>query len=130
MTKKQQTYYFKHNVFGVNNDGSPNKKLVDDYKSEILVKKDSKIKSLKDLKGKKIALQDVTSTAGYTFPLATLKKETGINATKDMKIVNVKGHDQAVISLLNGDVDAAAVFQDARTIVKKTNQTCSKILKF
>jgi len=26
----------------------------------------------------------------------------------------MKGHDQAVISLLNGDVDAAAVFQDAR----------------
>lgn len=105
--------------YGVNKDGSSNKKLVDDYKSEILVKKNSGIKSLKDLKGKKIALQDVTSTAGYTFPLATLKKETGINATKDMKIVNVKGHDQAVISLLNGDVDAAAVFQDARTIVKK-----------
>ncbi|MEJ7159063.1 phosphate/phosphite/phosphonate ABC transporter substrate-binding protein [Staphylococcus caprae] len=118
--------------FGVNNDGSPNKKLVDDYKSEILVKKDSKIKSLKDLKGKKIALQDVTSTAGYTFPLATLKKETGINATKDMKIVNVKGHDQAVISLLNGDVDAAAVFQDARTIVKKDQPNVfkdTKILK-
>ncbi|MFW3621227.1 phosphate/phosphite/phosphonate ABC transporter substrate-binding protein [Staphylococcus caprae] len=118
--------------FGVNNDGSPNKKLVDDYKSEILVKKGSKIKSLKDLKGKKIALQDVTSTAGYTFPLATLKKETGINATKDMKIVNVKGHDQAVISLLNGDVDAAAVFQDARTIVKKDQPNVfkdTKILK-
>ena len=118
--------------YGVNKDGSSNKKLVDDYKSEILVKKDSKIKSLKDLKGKKIALQDVTSTAGYTFPLATLKKETGINATKDMKIVNVKGHDQAVISLLNGDVDAAAVFQDARTIVKKDQPNVfkdTKILK-
>ncbi len=49
---------------------------------------------MKDLKGKKIALQDVTSTAGYTFPLAMLKNEAGINATKDMKIVNVKGHDQ------------------------------------
>lgn len=48
---------------------------MDDYKSEILVKKNSGIKSLKDLKGKKIALQDVTSTAGYTFPLATLKKK-------------------------------------------------------
>ena len=46
-----------------------------------------------------------------------------------MKIVNVKGHDQAVISLLNGDVDAA-VFQDARTIVKKTNQMSLKILRF
>ncbi|AKL92989.1 alkylphosphonate ABC transporter [Staphylococcus capitis] len=118
--------------YGVNKDGSSNKKLVDDYKSEILVKKNSGIKSLKDLKGKKIALQDVTSTAGYTFPLATLKKETGINATKDMKIVNVKGHDQAVISLLNGDVDAAAVFQDARTIVKKDQPNVfkdTKILK-
>ncbi|HDG5489481.1 TPA: phosphate/phosphite/phosphonate ABC transporter substrate-binding protein [Staphylococcus aureus] len=105
--------------FGVKEDGSASKELVDSYKSEILVKKDSKIKSLKDLKGKKITLQDVTSTAGYTFPLAMLKNEAGINATKDMKIVNVKGHDQAVISLLNGDVDAAAVFNDARNTVKK-----------
>ncbi|HDC9972801.1 TPA: phosphate/phosphite/phosphonate ABC transporter substrate-binding protein [Staphylococcus aureus] len=105
--------------FGVKEDGSASKELVDSYKSEILVKKDSKIKSLKDLKGKKIVLQDVTSTAGYTFPLAMLKNEAGINATKDMKIVNVKGHDQAVISLLNGDVDAAAVFNDARNTVKK-----------
>ncbi|HEH7894116.1 TPA: phosphate/phosphite/phosphonate ABC transporter substrate-binding protein [Staphylococcus aureus] len=105
--------------FGVKEDGSASKELVDSYKSEILVKKDSKIKSLKDLKGKKIALQDVTSTAVYTFPLAMLKNEAGINATKDMKIVNVKGHDQAVISLLNGDVDAAAVFNDARNTVKK-----------
>lgn len=105
--------------FGVKEDGSASKELVDSYKSEILVKKDSKIKSLKDLKGKKIALQDVTSTAGYTFPLAMLKNEASINATKDMKIVNVKGHDQAVISLLNGDVDAAAVFNDARNTVKK-----------
>ncbi|RIN21698.1 phosphate/phosphite/phosphonate ABC transporter substrate-binding protein, partial [Staphylococcus warneri] len=118
--------------YGVNKDGSPNKQLVDDYKSEILVKKDSDIKSLKDLKGKKIALQDVTSTAGYTFPLATLKEEAGINATKDMKIVNVKGHDQAIISLLNGDVDAAAVFNDARNIVKKDQPDVfkdTKILK-
>ncbi|HDA0394082.1 TPA: phosphate/phosphite/phosphonate ABC transporter substrate-binding protein [Staphylococcus aureus] len=105
--------------FGVKEDGSASKELVDSYKSEILVKKDSKIKSLKDLKGKKIALQDVTSTSGYTFPLAMLKNEAGINATKDMKIVNVKGHDQAVISLLNGDVDAATVFNDARNTVKK-----------
>ena len=118
--------------YGVNEDGSSNKKLVKDYKSEILVKKNSGINSLKDLKGKKIALQDVTSTAGYTFPIATIKKDTGIDATKDMKIVNMKGHDQAVISLLNGDVDAAAVFQDARNIVKKDQPNVfkdTKILK-
>lgn len=118
--------------YGVNEDGSNNKKLVKDYKSEILVKKNSGINSLKDLKGKKIALQDVTSTAGYTFPIATIKKDTGIDVTKGMKIVNMKGHDQAVISLLNGDVDAAAVFQDARNIVKKDQPNVfkdTKILK-
>ena len=118
--------------YGVNKDGSSNKKLVDDYKSEILRKKNSGIKSLKDLKGKKLALQDVTSTAGYTCLLYTNPRPRGINATKDMKIVNVKGHDQAVISLLNGDVDAAAVFQDARTIVKKDQPNVfkdTKILK-
>ena len=45
-----------------------------------------------------------------------------------MKIVNVKGHDQAVISLLNGDV-MQHVFNDARTSVKKINQMYLKILK-
>ena len=59
-----------------------------------------------------------------------MKEKAGIDATKDMKIVNMKGHDQSIISLLNGDVDAAAVFQDARNVVKKTNQMYSKIQRF
>ncbi|MGZ2591410.1 phosphate/phosphite/phosphonate ABC transporter substrate-binding protein [Staphylococcus borealis] len=127
--QKAADLLLKAQRYGVNEDGSNSKKLVADYKSEILVKKDSGINSLKDLKGKKIALQDVTSTAGYTFPISTLKEDAGIDATKDMKIVNVKGHDQAVISLLNGDVDAAAVFQDARTIVKKDQPNVFKDTK-
>ncbi|WP_371872095.1 phosphate/phosphite/phosphonate ABC transporter substrate-binding protein [Mammaliicoccus sciuri] len=104
--------------YGVNKDGSNNDKLVKSYKSQFVVKKDSGIKSLKDMKGKKIALQDVTSTAGYTYPVAELLKE-GINPINDMKITNVKGHDQAIIALLNGDIDVAVTFQDARNIVKK-----------
>lgn len=104
--------------YGVNKDGSNNDKLVKSYKSQFVVKKDSGIKSLKDMKGKKIALQDVTSTAGYTYPVTELLKE-GINPINDMKITNVKGHDQAIIALLNGDVDVAVTFQDARNIVKK-----------
>ena len=104
--------------YGVNKDGSNNDKLVKSYKSQFVVKKDSGIKSLKDMKGKKIALQDVTSTAGYTYPVAELLKE-GLNPINDMKITNVKGHDQAIIALLNGDVDVAVTFQDARNIVKK-----------
>ncbi|MGP7819173.1 phosphate/phosphite/phosphonate ABC transporter substrate-binding protein [Niallia sp. 01092] len=102
---------------GINDDGSQNDQLVDFYNSIFVVKKDSNINSVADLKGKKIAFQDVTSSAGYVWPAATLM-ENNIDPQKDVEGVNVKGHDQAVISLLNGDVDAAVVFQDARNIVK------------
>lgn len=119
--------------FGVDDEtGQPTTELVDFYKSEFVVKKDSNINSIKDLKGKKIGYQDVTSSAGYVWPAAVLMEE-GLDPLKDVKPVTLKGHDQAIISLLNGDVDAAVVFQDARNIVKKDypdvfNQT--KIIKF
>ena len=46
-------------------------------------------------------------------------KDKGINLSKDDTLVNVKGHDQGVLSVLNGDTDAAFVFEDARNLVKK-----------
>ena len=98
--------------------GKSTDKLVDSYRSMIVVKKGSNIKDVDDLKGKKIATQDVTSSAGYVWPVAELKKK-GIDINKDVTTVQVKGHDQAVLSVLNGDVDAAFVFEDARNTVKK-----------
>ena len=52
---------------------------------------------------------------------AVLLKE-GIDPLKDVKPVTLKGHDQSLIALLNGDVDAAVVFQDARNIVKRLSE--------
>ncbi|HEY2420536.1 MAG TPA: phosphate/phosphite/phosphonate ABC transporter substrate-binding protein [Neobacillus sp.] len=119
--------------FGVDDQtGAPTTDLVDWYKSEFIVKKDSNINSIKDLKGKKIAFQDVTSSAGYVWPAASLM-DAGIDPIKDVQGVTVKGHDQAVIALLNGDVDAAVIFQDARNIVKKDYPKVfddTKVLKF
>ncbi|MCT3466026.1 phosphate/phosphite/phosphonate ABC transporter substrate-binding protein [Lactobacillus delbrueckii subsp. bulgaricus] len=98
--------------------GKETNKLVKAYRSEILVKKGSKIKSWKDLKGKKIAVQNATSSAGYIFPIAELK-EKGLDLTKkgNANLVTVTGHDQAVLDVLNGDVDAAFTFEDARNAV-------------
>ncbi|CAM4298714.1 phosphate/phosphite/phosphonate ABC transporter substrate-binding protein [Paenibacillus macerans] len=98
--------------------GAPTNELVDFYKSMFIVKKDSPIQSVEDLKGKKIAYQNVTSSAGYVWPAAVLQ-EKGIDPLSDVEPITVKGHDQAVIAVLNGDVDAAAIFQDARNTVKK-----------
>lgn len=100
--------------------GKATKNLVKNYHAEILVKKGSKIKSWKDLKGKSISVQNPTSSAGYVFPVAELK-EKGLDVTKDCKLVTVTGHDQAVLNVLNGDTDAAFVFEDARNTVIKDN---------
>jgi phosphonate transport system substrate-binding protein len=105
--------------FGVQDDtGAPTTDLVDFYKSMIIVKKDSNIQSVADLKGKKIAYQNVTSSAGFVWPAAKLM-DAGLDPLKDVEAITVKGHDQGVLAVLNGDVDAAAIFQDARNTVKK-----------
>lgn len=100
--------------------GRQTKKLVKSYRSEILVKKGSKIKSWRDLKGKSISVQNPTSSSGYIFPIVELK-EKGLNVIKDCKLVTVTGHDQAVLNVLNGDTQAAFVWEDARTTVLKDN---------
>ena len=107
--------------YGVKQPGAKaTNQLVKSYRAEILVKKGSKIKNWKDLKGKSISVQNPTSSAGYVFPVAELKQK-GLDVTKSCKLVTVTGHDQAVLNVLNGDTDAAFVFEDARNIVKKDN---------
>lgn len=104
--------------YGVEDEtGAPTDELVDFYKSMIIVKKDSDIQTIEDLKGRKIAYQNVTSSAGYVWPAGKLM-EAGLDPLNDVEVITAKGHDQGVIAVLNGDVDAAAVFQDARNIVK------------
>jgi phosphonate transport system substrate-binding protein len=93
-------------------------KLVDSYKSMIIVKNDSPIKSIADLKDKKVAWQDVTSSDGYIYPGLELKKNK-VDPDKDVKGIIIKGHDKSVLAVLNGEVEAAAVFQDARLKVMK-----------
>lgn len=97
--------------------GESTKDLVDYYRSMIIVKKDSNIKKLEDLKGKILAIQDTTSASGYIWPVAEMKK-AGINPKTDIEEVKIKGYDTAILALLNDEVDAAAVFEDARNTVK------------
>ncbi|MDY8095756.1 phosphate/phosphite/phosphonate ABC transporter substrate-binding protein [Paenibacillus polymyxa] len=98
--------------------GKDTTEKVNFYKAMIVVKKDSPIQSLADLKGKKVGWQNVTSSAGYVYPAAELKK-AGVDPDTDVQGVTIKGHDAAILALLNGQVDAVAVFQDARNTVKK-----------
>lgn len=80
------------------------------YWSAIIVRKDSGIKSVKDLEGKSIAWVDPVSAAGYVFPRADLITK-GFNPDKLFsKQSNAGKHDSVVLAVLNKSVDAGATF--------------------
>ncbi|MBY7141618.1 phosphate/phosphite/phosphonate ABC transporter substrate-binding protein [Virgibacillus sp. NKC19-3] len=102
--------------YGVNEDGTNTDELVDSYYAMFIAKSDSDIDSIADLEGKTIAFQDITSSAGYVWPAATLLDE-GIDPLSDVNPLVLQGHDASVTAVLNGEADAAAIFQDARNVV-------------
>jgi len=83
------------------------------YKAQYVVRADSEIDSLEDLAGKKIAFVDPASTSGYLYPAAQLIG-LGYDIDKDFQTVYAGGHDKALQAVLNGDVDVAVMFADAR----------------
>ena len=81
------------------------------YFAEVFVRKDSNIKSLADLKGKKIAFVDPSSASGYIYAGAMLK-DAGIDLDKDIHYQFSGGHDKSLQLLLNKDVDAVASYEN------------------
>lgn len=106
--------------FDVDDNGKLRKDLpmVSGYKSQLVAGVDSGIKSVKDLKGRKVAIASFTSTSGFVWP-ANLLADAGLDPEKDVVWVNVGGHDNAITAVYNGQADAAFTFKDARTLFEK-----------
>jgi phosphonate transport system substrate-binding protein len=79
------------------------------YHAHIYTKKDSGIKSVKDMKGKKMAFVERATTAGYVFPLAYLK-ENGVQNidTFFSEYFFAGSHDASLIAVLDGKADIGA----------------------
>ena len=79
------------------------------YKSCIITKPDSGIKTFADLKGKTFSFVSPTSTSGGVAPTYMLLKNK-INPDKDFKRKIFAGkHDASFLAVKNGKVDAGAV---------------------
>jgi phosphonate transport system substrate-binding protein len=86
------------------------------YHGIIIARTASDIKDLSELKGKRFAWVDPTSTSGYLYPRALLAQK-GINPDKDLgQQVAAGSHDKVVIAVMNNQVDAGAIYDDARTV--------------
>ncbi len=85
------------------------------FKGEVLVKADSDMTSLADLKGKTIATLSANSASGYIYPVAEMK-DLGIDPTSDCTIVTVNDIPSEITAVLEGQADAAFVFEGARYV--------------
>jgi phosphonate transport system substrate-binding protein len=82
------------------------------YYSVIVVRADSGIKTLADLKGHSLAWADPNSTSGYLIPSSTLKTK-GIDLADGAyfsKTGFAGGHEQGVVAVLNHQYDAACTW--------------------
>ena len=85
------------------------------FNGEVLVKADSDMESLEDLKGKKIATLSPNSASGYIYPVAEMK-DLGIDPLTDCTLTTVNDIPSEITAVLNGQQDACFVFQGARYV--------------
>jgi phosphonate transport system substrate-binding protein len=78
----------------------------DHYYGMWFVRADSGIKSVEDLKGKKVAYVDATSTSGYFYPLKVLKDKNIVPSN----VVFAGKHDSVITMVYQKQVDAGAAF--------------------
>ncbi|MBP1048292.1 phosphate/phosphite/phosphonate ABC transporter substrate-binding protein [Enterococcus sp. BWM-S5] len=89
--------------------------LTNTFKGEILVREDSDLNKLTDLKGKKIATLSPNSASGYIYPVAELK-DAGVDPTTEATLTTVNDIPSEITAVLNGQMDAAFVFEGARNV--------------
>ena len=78
------------------------------YRSLIVVRKESDIQTLEDLKGRTFAFASVHSTSGNLIPRYNLAR-AGITLQDLASYINLKHHDSVAKAVLSGKYDAGAV---------------------
>lgn len=78
------------------------------YKLQVITYKDSDIKTIKDLKGRKVAHTTPSSNSGNQAPRA-LFKSMGVMPDVDYKVIYSGKHDNSILGVANKDYDAAPI---------------------
>ncbi|CAI9393675.1 phosphate/phosphite/phosphonate ABC transporter substrate-binding protein [Niallia sp. Sow4_A1] len=104
----------------------------DSYVAQYVVPADSEINSIEDLvntEGLVWAYADTLSTSGYLFPASQLMDMGVEDLSTHFQHSVVGGHDNAILSLLDGQADFATTFDDARDTVEGDYPTVKEDLK-
>ncbi len=107
----------------VNPDGSST------YHGYIFVRKDSGIKNISNMKGKRMAFVDKATTAGYIFPMAYFKENGINNIDRYFKEYYFTGsHDAAIYAVLDKKADIGAAKHSVYDRVKRSDPRVEKEL--
>lgn len=78
------------------------------YKLQLITQKDSDIKEVKDLKGRKVAHVTPSSNSGNQAPRA-LFKDMGVTPDVDYEVTYSGKHDNSIMGVVNKDYEAAPI---------------------
>jgi len=85
------------------------------YYSTLLVKKDSPYRSIQDLRGKTLGYVDFNSTSGFLFPRHVMRQQGIDPDTFFGRTIMAGGATQSVMSLVNGQFEAAIAMASGGT---------------
>ena len=136
-TFEEQIKAMNGEVTGYNYLGQQSVNKTNNYNSICIVLKNSPINTVADLKGKICATQKTSSGAGYVYPSVLLDSlsmkfvnSTSPDASKgEVGAQTVSGYPAAIQLVLDGDVDAAWIFLDARYSSYYNNESAGKYYK-
>ena len=87
------------------------------YHSLGFARVDRNIASLEDMKGKVFGFGDPNSTSGYLIPSIEIPQQIGATMDSGDYFGEVKftgGHEQTIVAVFNGDIDAGVTWSDAQ----------------
>lgn len=99
------------------------------YSGVIFSLEGSGIRSLEQLRNKRLAFVDEQSASGYIYPASLLEQE-GFDLEKDFAAVDFLGsHDAVLMAVLLGEYDAGAAFERAyMTVADRARRTRFRVL--
>ncbi len=102
------SYALTHVKAGVEPLVRPDYQGTSTYRGLIVVREDSSIKNIADMRGKRLALVNQATYAGYLYPLYYFK-EHGVDKLEAYfsKIIFAESHDKAIFALLRDEADVA-----------------------